>query len=112
IRGVTVEVFSEHGYKASGVGTPSLVFEKEGSGMDNAAFGNWTGSPPWIRVRVSIIPMSEATFTLRCNAALVRDRGQTAFEEEIRLRNFQAGPYQKLLDEVAARLTGKPSLPN
>ena len=80
--------------------------------MDNAAYGNWTGSPPWIRVKVAINPVSEGAFMLQCKAALVRDRGQAAFEEEIKIRNFQAGPYQKLLDEVAARLGGTPPAPN
>ncbi len=112
IREVTIDVFSKHGYKVAGAGYPNLVFEKQGSRMDNAAYGNWTGSPPWIRVKAAVIPVSEATFTLQCKAALVRDRGQAAFEEEIKIRNFQAGPYQKLLDEVAARLAGKPPLPN
>ena len=112
IREVTLDVFSKHGYKVAGVGYPNLVFEKQGSRLDNAAYGNWTGSPPWIRVKAAVIPVSEATFRLECKAALVRDKGQAAFEEEIKIRNFQAGPYQKLLDEVAARLNGKPPVPN
>ncbi len=112
IREVTIDVFSKHGYKNAGPGYTNLVFEKEGSRMDNAAYGNWTGSPPWIRVKTAIIPVSETTFLLQCKAALVRDKGQAAFEEEIKISNFRAGPYQKLLDEVAARLTGTPPAPN
>jgi hypothetical protein len=112
IRHVTIEVFSDHGYKIADERATNPVFEKKGSRIDNAAYGNWTGSPVWIRVRVSIVPAGEATFRLQCKAVLLRDRGQPAFEEEIKLRNFQAGPYRKLLDEVAARLTGKPPISN
>ncbi|MEY2429636.1 MAG: hypothetical protein QOJ40_2521 [Verrucomicrobiota bacterium] len=112
IRKATIEVFSEHGYKLADPRAPNPVFEKQASRIDNAAYGNWTGSPVWLRVKVAIIPEAEATFRLQCNAALLRDRGQPAFEEEIRLRRFQAGPYRKLLEEVAARLTGKPVISN
>jgi hypothetical protein len=112
IRAAAVEVFSEHGYKMMDARSPNPVFEKQASRIDNAAWGNWTGSGVWIRVRVFILPVAEATFRLECKAVLVRDRGQSAFEEEIKLRNFQAGPYQKLLDEVAARLTARLPLSN
>ena len=102
---MTIEVFGKHGYKVADPRSPNLVFEKQASRIDNAAFGNWTGAPIWLRVRAWVVPVSEASFRLHCKAALVRDQGQAAFEEEIKLRGFQAGPYQKLLDEVAARLT-------
>src|SRR2546429_4200796 len=112
IRTAAMDVFSEHGYKVADAKSSNPVFEKQASRIDNAAWGNWTGAGVWIRVRVFILPVAEATFRLQCKAVLVRDRGQAAFEEEIKLRNFQAGPYQELLDEIAARLTGKPPIPN
>ena len=112
IRDVTVEVFSGHGYKVTSPALTGMVFEKQASRMNNAAYGNWTGSPVWIRVSASIVPVSEAAYRLQCKAVLLRDKGQAAFEEEIKLKGFQSGPYQKLLDEVASRLTGKTPIPN
>jgi len=69
------------------------------------AYGNWTGVPVWVRVRAEIVPISEAGFRLQCNAWMVRDHGVAAFEEEIKLNNFQGRPWQKLLDEVGRKLT-------
>lgn len=98
------EVFAEQGYQVARSGVTSLVFEKKGTGMNNAAYGNWLGDAPvWVRVKAQIGSVAGRTFRLECQAYMVRDRG-AATEEEIKLGSMRRKPYQKLLDEVAARL--------
>ena len=43
-------------------------------------------------------------YRLQGNAFAVRDAGDAVFEDEVRIGNLGRGPYQTLLDSVAARL--------
>src|SRR5882672_1290000 len=104
IRDVATEVFRSHGFRVAQAGLARMVFEKEGTGMDNAAYGDWMGGKVWIRVKASIIAVSDRNFRLECNAYTVQDKGVAGLEQEIKLSKFRRGRYQKLLDEVASRL--------
>lgn len=107
ISDAAIDVFRENGYKVAQTDPSRLYFEKQGSRMNNFAYGNWVGDTPvWIRVKAGIVPMADVTFRLRCSAYMVRDIGGST-EEEIALSKFQRGPYQKILDEVAKRLAQK-----
>ena len=107
IRDVAVEVFGNHGYSAARKDPANLVFEKEGSGMNNFAYGNWlTDSKVWIRVKAAIVPVGEMTARLECRAYYVRDRASST-EEELPVSRLHRGQYQKLLDEVAKTFAEK-----
>lgn len=107
IRDAVVEIFRENGYKAAQTDPAGLIFEKEGSRMNNFAYGSWLGGTPvWFRVKAAIVPVGEMTFRLHCKAYMVQDKGG-ATEEEVELSRYRSGPYQKLLNEVAKHLTGK-----
>ena len=109
IRKVAAEVFRTNGYKVVTTGLTNLIFEKEGTTMNNVAYGNWMGGTPvWVRVKGEIVPVSEGIFRLQCHAYMVRDKGSAAFEEETQLSNFRRRPYQRLLDQVAMRLKSGP----
>lgn len=106
IRDVAVEVFGNNGYSAANKDPGNLVFEKEGSGMNNFAYGNWLGdSRVWIRVKAAIVPVGEMKARLECRAYFVRDRA-SATEEELP-SYLHRGQYQKLLEEVAKTLAEK-----
>ncbi|HRT10777.1 MAG TPA: hypothetical protein P5233_20525 [Candidatus Paceibacterota bacterium] len=99
-----IAVFTEAGYTVVVPGRTRLVFEKQGSSMNNLAYGSWLGDTPvWIRVRASVVPAGEATYRLECRAWMVRDHGAN-LEEEVKVSSLARGTYQKLLDEVARRL--------
>src|SRR2546421_768191 len=52
---ISLAVFHDHGYKAPVATLAKMVFEKEGTSMDDAAYGNWMGGTPvWIRVKVKV----------------------------------------------------------
>lgn len=108
---VTAEVFQKHEYRVAESGLTRLVFEKQGSGMNNFAYGSWLKDDPiWVRVRISIVQAGEATFRLQCRAWLVRDK-DSPVEEEIKIRHIHHKPYDELLGEVATRLGGNVAAP-
>lgn len=108
---VAAEVFLEHGYKVRRQGWGKFFFEKQGSAMNNLAYGNWMGEPVWVRVKASVQELSPGHCQVKCEAFLLRNRGEP-LEEEIRVRKVHSGHYQELLDEVAKRLTGDVAKPN
>ncbi len=103
IGAMAIDMFNAHGYLAVESGQTHLVFEKKGSSLSNLAYGSWLGDTPvWMRVKVAIVPVAEATFRLQCQAYRVQDRGG-ALEEEVKIGRLHSHPYQKLLEEVAGR---------
>jgi hypothetical protein len=107
IRDAAVAVFTHEGYTVTQTDPGNLVFEKEGSKMNNFAYGSWIGDTPvWMRVKAAIVPLGEMNCRLQCHAYLVRDRG-SATEEEIAVSRLHKGQYQKLVDEVAKRFASK-----
>jgi hypothetical protein len=105
VRDVTAEVFRDHGYLVTRNGWADLIFEREGSTMNNLAYGNWMGGRVWVRVKAAISDLSARNCRLQCEAFILRNRGE-ALEEEIRITKVHSRPYQDLLDEVAKRLGG------
>ena len=87
----------------------ALICEKQGSSMDNVAYGNWTGGEPvYVRVKVEAVLLSQGTCRLQCLAYKVRDKGSFAFEEEVKVAGMGSHAYQKMLNEVAAKLKAPP----
>ncbi len=103
VRDVTAEVFRDHGYLVTRNGWADMVFEREGSAMNNIAYGNWMGKRVWVRVKAAVTDMSAARCQVKCEAFVVRNRGES-LEEEIQLTKVQSGQYKDLLNEVAKRL--------
>ena len=104
IRAATVVVFQQNGYLAVG-GRSEMVFEREGSRWDQIAYGGFVDDASvWVRVRVSVVPLSEGVFRLQCQAFKVRDKGDSVFEQQVRLKNNHSKPYQALLDKVLGQV--------
>jgi len=105
IRAVSVVVFQRGGYTAVSGQRGEMVFEKEGSRWDQIAYGSWVNEAPvWIRVRVSMVPLSADTFRLQCQAYKVRNKGDPFIEDQVRIQNRHRKPYQALLDQVLGQL--------
>jgi hypothetical protein len=105
IENVARDVFIENGFRSAPSKSDSLVFERKGSRLDEAAYGGWMNQALWVRVKAAVFPVGEAAFRLECNAYRVEDKG-TSTEAETKL--WRSSPYQKLLDQVASRLKNKP----
>jgi hypothetical protein len=105
IRAAMVVVFQQDGYTPVNLERPEMVFEKQGSKWDRIVYGSWIDDAAvWVRVRVSVVPLSDGVFRLQCQAFKVRDKGDAVFEEQVRLRNNRSKPYQALLDKVLGQL--------
>jgi hypothetical protein len=103
VRDATAKVFVEHGYRVAKNGWADLVFEREGSTMNNLAYGTLMTGRVWVRVKVAIVEAMPGTCRLDGDAFVLRGRGEV-LEEETKITKVHNRPYQDLLNEVAKRL--------
>ena len=103
-----MQVFREDGYAAFDAGPGQLAFQKEGTKMNNlgqnGVVGSYYGAQTMIRVRAQIVDLGTGSYRLQCQAYMVRNPGDSFFEDEHPLINARRGPYQHLLNKVAKRL--------
>jgi len=108
IQAAVGQVFREDGYAGRATGPGRMLFEKEGTRANSLAYngiaGTQAGAGVQVRVRTELVDLGGKTYRLQCQAFMLRNAGDSFFEEETRLSNLRGGPYQKLLDETARRL--------
>jgi hypothetical protein len=115
IRNTTIKVFKKAEYYTYYYSQDqnALIFEKEGSQAQSLAYngiaGTQSGSGILNRVKAKIVDRGDGSYWLSCQAFVVRNANDKFAAEEIRLTSLHSGPYQKLLDEVAARLKNGPT---
>lgn len=104
IRRTATAVFTEAGYETYSSVGGGLIFEKEGTRKNQVMHGGWIDdSPVRERVRSEIVTLHNGTHRLQCKVYMVQDPGAFSAQEK-RLANFRSGPYQELLNQVAAML--------
>jgi hypothetical protein len=108
IRQAAIGVFQDNGYQMMPQADGSLVFEREATRREQLDYaglaGTQNGEKVAMRVRVNITVKDPSAYWLGCKAYAVTNPGQGVFEQSTPLFDFQGGPYQKLLNQVAARL--------
>ena len=108
IQNVASQVFRENGYRGGATGPSSMMYQREGTAANNLAYngitGAYYGAATIVRVKAEIVDLGEGSNRLQCQTYMVRNAGDSFFEEETRLTNMRSGPYQKLLNEVAQRM--------
>ena len=101
------QVFRANGYQGAG-SSEEMVFTKEGSRTDQAAYGSlgsgFYGTPLLVRVKAQVVSLSDDSYRLQCQGYLLRAAGDSFAEEEQRMANSRRGPYQAMLEETAKRL--------
>lgn len=97
-------VLTASDYRERALGDNRFVFERPGSGLNQAAHGGWLDEWVWERVKGNLRKRDDQTTLIEMNAYMVRNRGDEVFEEEQRLWKVRAGPYQVLLNEVKTRV--------
>jgi hypothetical protein len=104
----TAAVFQEDGYRVGQLTPASMLFEKEGSRGQSLAYSGIVdthyGATTLVRVRAQLVDVGGGSQRLQCQAFMVRNAGDSFFEDESRLVNLRSGPYQSLLNKVAKRL--------
>ncbi len=98
----THRVFEENGYLAAPLKSADLIFEKQGSAMKTLVYGDWSGKPVWLRVKLYFRDLASEGILLDCDAFMVLERGDAHFEEERKIR--RGSTYQDLLNQVNQRL--------
>jgi hypothetical protein len=108
VQQATMQVFREDGYAGAPIGADGMIFEKEGSRLNDIAYngviGTHYGQRSAIRVKSQIVDLGGNSWRLQCQAFTVRDAGDSFFAEEIPMTNIRSGPFQSLLNQVAKRL--------
>ena len=107
VHAATIAVFEEDGYAVTIPSPDRPELEKMGPPNYQGAYRSIGGKPVDVRVKITISRLKAGDCRLSCIAYVVRDNGDSHVEEEIRLSNMRIGPYQKLLDKVAAELNPK-----
>jgi hypothetical protein len=100
----TRDIFREHSYQILRNGPDEYVFEKRGSSMDTVVYGDLSGEPVWVRVKLVLHEHSPSETLVECDAYIIRGHGNSFFEEEQKLPKYKHGPYQELLDQIKTRL--------
>jgi hypothetical protein len=105
----TIEVFAADGYRR-GPATPAgeMTFEKETSRATTMAregvLATHYGAQTINVVRVQIVPLTENSHRLQCQAFMVKGGSDPFFQDQVPLSHARRGPYQALLDKVKQRL--------
>ena len=100
----TKDVFREHSYQTVRDGSDEYIFEKKGTSMNTLVYGDLSGEPVWVRVKLALHEQNPGKTLVECDAYIIRGHGNKFFEEEQKLPKFQHGPYQELLDQIKMRL--------
>ncbi len=104
IRQETVAVFTEKGYVAKVAGNTRMVFETMGSFSDNLWYGGWSPGEVSIRVNLNIESSGATAYRVSCQASMVRNSGDSVFEDEQKLLRPRRRPFQDMLDEIKTRV--------
>jgi hypothetical protein len=105
IRQATAKVFADHGFTGTSTSAYQFVFEHPGSRMNNLAYASYMfNEMVTVRVEVDLQPQDATTTVLSCNAWLVEDANDPAFEDDHRVRKLRKWPYEELLKDIRAEL--------
>jgi hypothetical protein len=108
IQQAAVSVFQENGYTALILADGSQGFQREGTEREVREYAGFVGAHEGAKVNMRVVihiePKNAAAYWLSCKAYAVSNPGQGIFETTTPLFGWKSGPYQKLLNQVAARL--------
>ena len=115
IRQATIAVFQENGYHMISQPDAELVFERDATRRETTEYAGFAdaheGEKVVIRVRAQIAPKDPSAYWLQCKAFAVCNPDHPVFETTTALFNFQSGSYQKLMDQVAAKMVSSAPAP-
>jgi hypothetical protein len=105
------DAFNDNGFVLARSETDRMIFERPATKGEQIKYGSFGSSGVVIRAKVDLQELSPETFFLRCDVFSVRDAGQSVLEDETRIMMVSAKSYQRILDEVKARLDAKGASP-
>jgi hypothetical protein len=108
IRVATLDVFEKAGFAVMAVRGRDMVFEKKAGAMGALIQGGWSDPAVWMRVKLHIEELRPEVNVLECSVYRLSNKGDDILEEETYAYGARRGPYQALLDKIAARLESRP----
>lgn len=93
-------VFLDEGYEHMG----DLTWDKKGSMWDAAAYGGWSQSAVWLRLKATVDSTPDGGYAVGCDAYMVNDRNLGVMEEERKMSLAGRSECKKILDEIKTRL--------
>ena len=107
INKATMAVFKENGYEDPLVGPKDMTFYKEGSRSDTLAYDGLRavqqGESSQKRVDTELVKLGEKNYRLQCQAYIMSNLSGSR-ERENKIPRRKNGPYQDMLDDVAAQM--------
>ena len=92
----TARVFGADGYRGRPNASGQMVFEKEASRATTISrdglVAAQNGAVTINRVKAEIVPLSDGSHRLQCQAYMVTGAGDSFFEEEVALAHIRSGP--------------------
>lgn len=107
IQATAKDVFTSEGYTLASSTPAEMVFQRKGTRGDAFKYGGWFNVGVTLRVKVRFSYAGQGADLLEADVRAVRDAGDPMAEDESRILLPSRSRYQRLLDEVRKRLTGK-----
>ena len=104
IRQAARSVFLEDQFLQAETNATLMTFEKRGSIMQDITYGSFMNNEAWIRAKLTIEPLDDDKHLLECGVFVVRNHGESFFEEESKVNRFKRGHYQDLLEKIRVRV--------
>lgn len=105
IEDAILSVFKQQGYTGGRERHGVFEFEKQGTGVNTLAYGDWSNKKVWVRVKVFLGEQGTGQQSLlECDAYMVNEHGDKRFEEEHKLTWVHRGKYQDVLEQIKKSL--------
>ncbi|MEI6425319.1 MAG: acyl-CoA dehydrogenase family protein [Lentisphaerota bacterium] len=103
-----MQVFGAEGYFGGQSGPSQLVFEKRASAATTISqeglLNTTSGAITVNRVRAEVVPVLDGSLRLQCKGFVVRNAGDSFFEDEVAMGKGRSVPYQLMLNQVKKQL--------
>jgi len=104
----TTGVFLSQGFVKRSETKTQAVFDREGTSMQNFAYGSWMEGNIWEKVTVSVEPYGKGANLLEAKVQRVSNKNDDFFSESKTLSKRARKPFQGMLDQIANQLGGIP----
>jgi len=106
---VTTRVFASRGYGEKSASDEGAVYVRAGSSMQNLAYGSWMSGKVREEATVTVEYYAPGAHMLSADVKLVENPDDEFFREDRKMSKRARVPFQEMLDEVAAILSGTPA---
>lgn len=104
IMGATLVVFEQNHFHVVSANSREAVFERKGSGWQNAAYGSWMGGSIYEQSTIKATSLAAGGIRLEAHVELVDEKDDPFFRDNYKVGKKQVREYQKYLNQVITLL--------